>query len=333
MTGAGGGVGRHALAMLAPRGYEVWAATGKVDTAERLRALGATPVVVPAIRIEFTDPPELDRALACIAGYDWVVFTSRNGVEAVFRRTRSIAGPRVAAIGPATAQALREHGVEPDLMPAEYVAEAVLDALGDVIHRWELTPVAIAEAMVLTANLFDGQNRVMDYENIPTAVFSQPPIGTVGLTEDEAEALFAAGLTGPAAELGLGVGEDHRVAAQLLGAHLERHPRARAGLFEHHRERLAGQRFGAARLPPAQFQRHGAVQDVAQDAVVEPVEIEEMLEAGHADAAANRQSAHTASRMAHASSASRSVITRGGRMRTTLFPALAVSRPRARKAA
>ena len=110
--------------------------------AERLRALGATPVVIPAIRIEFTDPPELDDALAHIAGYDWVIFTSRNGVEAVFRRTRAIAGPRVAAIGPATAQALRDRGVEPDLMPEEYVAEAVLDALGEVAGRRCLLPRA-----------------------------------------------------------------------------------------------------------------------------------------------------------------------------------------------
>ena len=77
--------------------------------ADRLRALGATPVVVPAIRIEFTDPPELDDALGRITGYDWVVFTSRNGVEAVFRRTRSIAGPRVAAReGGPVAQAKRQ---------------------------------------------------------------------------------------------------------------------------------------------------------------------------------------------------------------------------------
>jgi uroporphyrinogen III methyltransferase/synthase len=121
--------------------------------AERLRALGATPVVVPAIRIEFTDPPELDAALKRIAGYDWVIFTSRNGVEAVFRRTRSIAGPRVAAIGPATAQALRERGVEPDLMPTEYVAEAVLDALGDVAGRRCLLPRADIAREALTVGL------------------------------------------------------------------------------------------------------------------------------------------------------------------------------------
>ena len=109
---------------------------------ERLRALGAVPLVMPAIRIEFTDPPELDRALAKVAAYHWIVFTSRSGVEAVFRRTGSIAGPKVAAIGPATAQALRARGVEPDLVPPEYVAEGVVEALGDVRGLTFLLPRA-----------------------------------------------------------------------------------------------------------------------------------------------------------------------------------------------
>ena len=59
-------------------------------------------------------------------------------------------------------------------------------ALGDVTDRVQLTPVAIAEAMALAANLFKGENQVMDYADIPTAVFSNPNIGTVGLTEEEA---------------------------------------------------------------------------------------------------------------------------------------------------
>ncbi len=59
-------------------------------------------------------------------------------------------------------------------------------ALGDVTDRIQLTPVAIAEAMVLAANLFNGEDRRMDYADIPTAVFSHPNIGTVGLTEEEA---------------------------------------------------------------------------------------------------------------------------------------------------
>ena len=59
-------------------------------------------------------------------------------------------------------------------------------ALGDVIGTPQLTPVALAQAMVLSRRLFgDGQGD-MDYSAIPTAVFCQPNIGTVGLTEEEA---------------------------------------------------------------------------------------------------------------------------------------------------
>ncbi|BAW80339.1 glutathione-disulfide reductase [Candidatus Nitrosoglobus terrae] len=58
--------------------------------------------------------------------------------------------------------------------------------IGDVTHRLNLTPVAIAEAMVLARNLFGGQHTRLDYNNIPTCIFSQPSIATVGLTEDQA---------------------------------------------------------------------------------------------------------------------------------------------------
>lgn len=61
-------------------------------------------------------------------------------------------------------------------------------ALGDVIGRVELTPVALAEAMNLVAHLYRGSTAEMDYSNIPTAVFCQPDIGTVGLSEEEARA-------------------------------------------------------------------------------------------------------------------------------------------------
>ena len=63
-------------------------------------------------------------------------------------------------------------------------------ALGDIIDRYKLTPVAIAEAMKLASNLFKGTRQKMDYEDIPTAVFSDPPIGTVGLTEEHARAQY-----------------------------------------------------------------------------------------------------------------------------------------------
>ncbi|TVP61586.1 MAG: glutathione-disulfide reductase [Halomonadaceae bacterium] len=59
-------------------------------------------------------------------------------------------------------------------------------ALGDVIGTPQLTPIAIAQAMVLSRNLFGDGKGVMHYDNIPTAVFCQPSIGTVGLTEAQA---------------------------------------------------------------------------------------------------------------------------------------------------
>jgi len=59
-------------------------------------------------------------------------------------------------------------------------------AIGDVIDRVQLTPVALAEAMTVVDRLFGSGRRVMDYENIPTAVFTHPNIGTVGLTEAQA---------------------------------------------------------------------------------------------------------------------------------------------------
>jgi glutathione reductase (NADPH) len=61
-------------------------------------------------------------------------------------------------------------------------------AVGDVIDRVQLTPVALAEAMIVAQNLFAAAKRSPDYEFIPSAVFSTPPVGTVGLTEDEARA-------------------------------------------------------------------------------------------------------------------------------------------------
>ena len=67
-------------------------------------------------------------------------------------------------------------------------AEPSIFALGDMTGGWELTPVAIGEAMAFAQTQFGGQTQTMDYHAIPTAVFSQPPIGTVGLTEEEAVA-------------------------------------------------------------------------------------------------------------------------------------------------
>jgi glutathione reductase (NADPH) len=67
---------------------------------------------------------------------------------------------------------------------------AGVHALGDVIDGLQLTPVALAEAMVLADHLFGDARRAMDYEDIPTAVFTHPAVGTVGLSEQAARERF-----------------------------------------------------------------------------------------------------------------------------------------------
>ena len=69
--------------------------------------------------------------------------------------------------------------------------EPSIYALGDVIGRIALTPVAIAEGMTLAKHLYKNSNDTLDYDNIPTAVFSHPNVGTVGLTEQQARERFA----------------------------------------------------------------------------------------------------------------------------------------------
>jgi len=72
--------------------------------------------------------------------------------------------------------------------------EPSIYALGDVIDRIALTPVAIAEGMVLSGNLYDGQSNSMDYDYVPSAVFSHPHIGSVGLSEEQAREQYGDGV-------------------------------------------------------------------------------------------------------------------------------------------
>jgi uroporphyrinogen III methyltransferase / synthase len=104
-----------------------------------LREYGAEPVEVPTLQIV---PPSswepLDRAIATIRSYDWLVFTSVNGVQAFFGRFDQQRGQladlhrlQLCAIGPETAKSLRQRGLQVGVVPTEYRAEAVVEALAD----------------------------------------------------------------------------------------------------------------------------------------------------------------------------------------------------------
>jgi uroporphyrinogen III methyltransferase/synthase len=105
--------------------------------AQQLWEAGAEPLLAPTIAIGPPDhPAAATDAVARIREYAWVVFTSRNGVDAFFdalgasgRDARAFGDVKVAAIGPATAAALTAHGVRADFMPEAFVNEAMAEGL------------------------------------------------------------------------------------------------------------------------------------------------------------------------------------------------------------
>jgi uroporphyrinogen III methyltransferase/synthase len=128
---------------------------------ERLRELGAEPLEYPTIEIA---PPKdmtpLDEAIATLPSYDWLILTSANGVRALVDRMsekgtdiEALRRPKIAAIGPATAQALQRHGLRVDYMPEVYLAEEIAAGIGDVagqrilLSRVERAPKQLAQAL------------------------------------------------------------------------------------------------------------------------------------------------------------------------------------------
>ena len=108
---------------------------------KKLEAQGAKVIEVPAIKIvPAADSTSLDAAIANIDSYKWLVLTSTNGVDYFFeslmatgRDSRALAGIKIAAIGSATAAALKKYGLIADLVPSAYKAEELADALKDQI--------------------------------------------------------------------------------------------------------------------------------------------------------------------------------------------------------
>ena len=108
------------------------------EFSDRLRALGADVLELPVISIQPPkDPAPIDRAIENLASYDWLIFTSVNGVRSFLDRLdrskhdlRSLKA-RICAIGPATRRALENLHLKVDLMPAEYVAESLVAAFAN----------------------------------------------------------------------------------------------------------------------------------------------------------------------------------------------------------
>jgi uroporphyrinogen-III synthase len=127
------------------------------DLSERLAAAGAEPIAVPAVEIVAPrDWAPVDDALDRLSEFDWIVFTSVNGVAGIFERLHARGrgaplGPRVAAIGPKTARALQDEGQPVDWLPSSYTSEAVSNELPGparvLLIRAEVAPTELEEVL------------------------------------------------------------------------------------------------------------------------------------------------------------------------------------------
>ena len=148
---------------------------------EKLTALGAACIEAPVIRIA---PPAdgyaaLDGAIAELNAYQWLIFTSVNGVEHFFARlhaagkdTRALGYARVAAIGAATSAALRAFGIRADLVPPEFRAEAVAEELRPLLPpRARILLPRAQEARDVLPDTLRAHGAIVDvvaaYETVP----------------------------------------------------------------------------------------------------------------------------------------------------------------------
>jgi uroporphyrinogen III methyltransferase/synthase len=176
------------------------------ELSEQLAALGAQVLEAPTIDVvppSEEEMPEIDKKLMQMPAYDWIVFTSANGVRAAWERLRAMefdarhfAASSVAAIGPATAEALREIGIYPDLIPEKFVGEELAAALKGTIaasgeeirHKRFLLlradiarPVLREELLKLGAIVED----VAIYRTVRPGALPEEVVGAIG--EDEIE--------------------------------------------------------------------------------------------------------------------------------------------------
>jgi uroporphyrinogen III methyltransferase/synthase len=135
--------------------------------------LGAEPIEAPMIKVE---PPEdcgpLDEACELVTTFDWIIFTSTNGVDAFLQRlcrgtrdVRALKGVQLCAVGSATAERLLRYGLRVDLVPEEHRSEAVVEALlntEDLSERRILLPRADLARDVLPTKLQRAGAKVID---------------------------------------------------------------------------------------------------------------------------------------------------------------------------
>lgn len=182
--------------------------TRPADQAEpqikRAFELGAQPVLMPAIEITpIDDWAEVDATLERLSEFDWLIFTSVNGVHALLDRlwntggdARQLAGLRIATIGTSTAQALAEYHLQVDLVPDEFRAEALAKALAPHVNGQKVLWARASRGReVLPLELQKSGATVEElvvYQNLDATAFSDEALVAI-----DAEELNWIGLSSP----------------------------------------------------------------------------------------------------------------------------------------
>ena len=125
---------------------------------------GAEPIEMPVIATEvMSDNEELDESIRDLSNYEWVVLTSANGVEAFFNRVmalgmdaREFKGVKLCGVGPATAAALKEHGLRADYVPPVYTVDGIIDGFRSMDIRG--ARVLVPRAEMVDERLIEGLN-------------------------------------------------------------------------------------------------------------------------------------------------------------------------------
>ena len=140
---------------------------------------GADPIEMPTIQIEpMSDYNELDEAISNLESYDWIVFTSVNGVDIFFQQlqatgmdSRAFKGVEVCAIGPATADSLEERGIRADFIPSKYAAAEIVSGFSErdvtsaafLLPRAEIASQELVEGLI---NLGAKVHQIATYRTI-----------------------------------------------------------------------------------------------------------------------------------------------------------------------
>ncbi|WP_421616912.1 uroporphyrinogen-III synthase [Brevibacillus sp. TJ4] len=188
---------------------------------EKIEALGGEAFAFPLIKmVPVQDTRHLDRAIRALPDFDWVIFTSVNGVRFFWERIRQLGfgreafTGRLAAVGPKTAAELQTLGLEVEVIPSDYVAEGLFDSLQDhlrpgqrvLLPRADIARKHLPEQLRergLEVTEVDVYHTVIDAEQAPLAAerLRRGEIDAILFTSSSTVAHFVEALT-PVADAG-----------------------------------------------------------------------------------------------------------------------------------